>query len=53
MPSNKLIPANKSIFKIAIRTLELALAVVNYFRRKALSYMFDSVINMPLYECNL
>ena len=30
MPSNTFIPANKRVFKIAIRTLELALLAVTY-----------------------
>ena len=45
--------ANKNMFKIAIRTLELALATLNIFRKKAPSYMFDGVLNTYLYECNL
>lgn len=53
MPSNKFIPTNKNMFKIAIRTLEVDLVAANYFRRKAPSYMFNSVLNMPLYNCNL
>ena len=35
------------MFKIAIETLELALAAVNYFRKRAPSYMSDSVLNTP------
>ena len=35
MPSNKFIPTNKNMFKIAIRTLEIVLSAVNYFRKKA------------------
>ena len=34
MPSNKFIPANKNMFKIAIRTLEQSLLTVNYFHKK-------------------
>ena len=41
MPSNRFIPRNKYMFKIAIRTLELNKTAVNYFRKKAPSYMFD------------
>ena len=48
MLSNKFIIRNKNMFKIVIRTLEIALAAVNYFRKKVPSYMFDSVLNTPL-----
>ena len=36
---NKQVPV-----KIVIRSLELALAAVNYFPKKTLSYLFDSVL---------
>ena len=35
MPSNKFIPTKKNMVKIAIRTLELALAAVKYFLQKS------------------